>query len=511
MEYRTGGECPFLDLVEALPFDYYIHLIAGEACETIEVSQCIGLDPAQESAIGSAERLEQICRLVVQSTGPVVKSRGGNDLIPALRQLFDDAKLETMGIFAHAGSGGRVIHCLGTFPGSENPFDDVLVTVLDVICTALARQVLETERRTNQFRRLVLQLSESENRERRRVAGLLHDDLQQTLAGAKVHVDMARRHAEGDEFQRERLTTAADLLSDVIERSRSLSHELQPTVLTRQGLGPALSSLGAQMEKTHGLTVEMTTTGSIPTLTETVKNFVYRAVQELLFNVVKHAGVDHAELRTRTEGDWFVVEVRDHGKGFDVPIEQITESSSGLGLLSLRERLEAVGGTVEIESAPGAGSRFKIRVPVQPDVAHQGTETIDEVQAISREDTAETRKQITILLVDDHAVIRQGLAMLLNEEPDLVVVGEADSGPAALDAVKRLHPDVVVMDFTMPGMDGDVATRRIKRDNPGVRIVGLSMHAESDAPERMLEAGADVYLPKTGPSDNVIAAIRRLG
>lgn len=510
MEGPDGSEQLLIDFVTALPFDYYMRLSADPGCELVAVEQCVGLDLEREAAVKAADGLGEICRSAREHVGPVIVTADDETQIRGLGALLAAANLRTMGIFPHTAESAFTVHCLGTFAHSINPFDPIMVTAIDVICTGLARQSAEAERRTNQFRRLVLQLSESENRERRRVAELLHDDLQQTLAGAKVHVDMARRHAEGDDFLQERLSTAAGLLSEVIERSRSLSHELQPTVLARQGLGPALASLGAQMEKTHGLTVAITTSGAIPTLTETVKTFVYRAVQELLFNVVKHAEVDHAELKTRTDEDWFIVEVRDHGKGFDVPTEPITDNSAGLGLLSLRERPEAVGGTVEIESAPGQGSRFTIRVPMASEPPKVEADASDVGPASPVEDTADTREQITVLLVDDHAVIRQGLAMLLNEEPDLVVVGEADTGPEALAAVGRLRPNVVVMDYTMPGMDGDEATRRIKRDHPEVRIVGLSMHAESDAPERMLEAGADVYLPKTGPSDNVIAAIRRI-
>jgi DNA-binding NarL/FixJ family response regulator len=117
-------------------------------------------------------------------------------------------------------------------------------------------------------------------------------------------------------------------------------------------------------------------------------------------------------------------------------------------------------------------------------------------------------RKLSVVLVDDHAVIRQGIALLLNEEPDLEVVGEADSGSNALSLVGRLRPDVVVMDLTMPGMSGDEATREILSRAPDTRVIGLSMHSEREAEERMLAAGAAAYLPKAGPSDDLIAAIR---
>jgi len=113
-----------------------------------------------------------------------------------------------------------------------------------------------------------------------------------------------------------------------------------------------------------------------------------------------------------------------------------------------------------------------------------------------------------VIIVDDHAVIRQGLVLLLNEEPDLEVVGEAESGEAAIQLARQLRPDVAVMDLTMPGLHGDEATRAILEQAPGTRVIGLSMHSEDEARDSMLAAGAYAYLPKAGPSCDLVAAIR---
>lgn len=432
-----------------------------------------------------------------------------SEAFSALRRLGADA---VAGWRLPASDGGYSVLCFGTWRGnSPERLTDRTVAVLAAACEELHSRAAEAGRRTTQFRRLVLQLSESEDRERRRLADFLHDDLQQTLAGVKVHVDMAMRHVDSDSYEHERLATADELLREVIELSRTLSHELRPVNLRRQGLIAALTTVATQMKKSHGLEVEISSTGGVPPLNQTAQMFVYRAVRELLFNVVKHAGVNEAHVTVKTGPEHVVVTVRDHGRGFDV--SRRDAAGDGLGLISMRERLEAIGGTVEIESATGKGSRFTIRVPVSEADASPGATKVatSPGRAGPSEGPApERRGPTTILLVDDHAVIRQGLAVLLEEEPDLSVVAEADSGEAAIEAVERFRPDVVVMDFTMPGMDGDEATRAIKRQFPDVHVIGLSMHAETDAPERMLEAGADVYLPKTGASENVIAAIRRV-
>ena len=112
-----------------------------------------------------------------------------------------------------------------------------------------------------------------------------------------------------------------------------------------------------------------------------------------------------------------------------------------------------------------------------------------------------------VLLVDDHATVRRGLAALLNAAPDVRVVGEAADGETALTLVADLRPDVVLMDVRMPGMGGVEATRRIVRDRPGVRVVGMSMDGEAAA-RRMLAAGAVVFVPKEADAGAFLKAIR---
>jgi two-component system response regulator NreC len=121
---------------------------------------------------------------------------------------------------------------------------------------------------------------------------------------------------------------------------------------------------------------------------------------------------------------------------------------------------------------------------------------------------AGTDGRLRVLLVDDHAVVRQGLACLLSEERLVEVVGEAANGREAVDLAGRLRPDVVIMDMSMPVMNGDEAARRIKKDLPEIRIIGLSMWEEPGMCERMYQAGAESYLLKTAPADELLAAIR---
>ncbi len=113
-----------------------------------------------------------------------------------------------------------------------------------------------------------------------------------------------------------------------------------------------------------------------------------------------------------------------------------------------------------------------------------------------------------VLLVEDHIVVRQGIKALLSEDPDLEIVGEADNGREALNLVSDLQPDVVLMDISMPGLNGIEATRQICQTYPDVKIVILSMHANEEYVFQVLQAGACGYVLKQSDSSEVLTAIR---
>ncbi len=116
--------------------------------------------------------------------------------------------------------------------------------------------------------------------------------------------------------------------------------------------------------------------------------------------------------------------------------------------------------------------------------------------------------QINVMLVDDHAVVRMGFKLLLESAPDIKVVAEAESGEQAIRAYDEHHPDVVVMDITMPGMGGMEAIERLMARDSGARVLVLSAHEDSVHPKRVLNAGALGYLTKRSAPEELITAIR---
>ncbi len=113
-----------------------------------------------------------------------------------------------------------------------------------------------------------------------------------------------------------------------------------------------------------------------------------------------------------------------------------------------------------------------------------------------------------VLLVDDHVVVRQGLKALFADETDIEVIGEASNGREALEFLENWEPDVVLMDISMPGLNGIEATRQIQQRHPGVKVVVLSMHANEEYVFQVLQAGASGYVLKQSDSLEVLSAIR---
>ncbi len=373
----------------------------------------------------------------------------------------------------------------------------------------------ELKMRTSQLQRLTAELSETEDRERHRLAELLHDDLQQLLVGSKLRLSMLTRKTQEMPEIYEPIQEAIDLLAESIQKSRGLSHELSPPVLHHGNLAEVLRWLGEQIYTTCGLKVHLRVADDADIHSQPLKTFAYKTVREMLFNVVKHANVKRAAVVVRRVDQAIRVTVADRGRGFD-PQRLEVASQNGFGLFHIRERLQLLGGALTVRSAPGRGSRFVLTIPLDmtenaerhENHAPAGANAAANQDSPLRPGDRMGRRKFRILIVDDHKVMRDGLAALLAEEPDIEVVGQAGNGREAITLTAQRKPDVVVMDVVMPIINGEEATRQIKQRWPEVRIVALSMLEEDATRERMREAGAEAFVSKAGPSEVIAAAIR---
>jgi PAS domain S-box-containing protein len=410
------------------------------------------------------------------------------------------------------GHAVRVIGCTVSINDRKRAEED-----LQRLTETLEQRVIErtaiAEQRAAQLRVLAAELTEAEEQERRRLAKILHDHLQQLLVAARIKTAVFRRRAEDDKLSRT-LEQIDDVLNQAITESRSLTVELSPPVLYDAGLAAGLDWLARQIEEKHGLRVEVDADPAAEPTDESTRVFLFQTVRELLLNVVKHAQTDLARVELKPLGeDHLRLIVADAGIGFELSALESRGMSGGFGLFSIRERLELLGGRLAVEASPGVGTRMTVDIP-RGRVTAAAAVTPAETAAVVGEADGEERRppsrheKTRVVLADDHAIVRQGLAGLLREQEAIEVVGEASDGRQAVEITLQTRPDVVLMDVTMPGLNGVEATRRILSSLPQVRVIGLSMHEAADMANAMRKAGAVAYLRKDTDSDVLVSMIQ---
>jgi len=367
--------------------------------------------------------------------------------------------------------------------------------------SALHERTLELQRRTSQLSRMASDLTLAERRAREELATTLHDGLQQLLVVSAMSVDSQVQRMARLGLPTEELVEAKQLLDDAIDAARSLSVELYPPLLKSAGLPTALNWLANWMREKYGLKAHVTADPRADSTRSDVRTLVFESVRELLFNVVKHAGVDQVDVTlARDANDMLCITVTDAGVGFDAAglAERTKTSHVGWGLFSIRERLTLLGGHFEIDSAPGKGTRFCLTAPRGvPGVApftRPGKVTAP----------VESSRPLRILLVDDHAPLRNALRELLQARSELSVVGDAADGLEAIVQAHALHPEVVLMDVSMPRMDGVEATRRIRAELPFVQVLGLSIHSRTGDLHPIEQAGAVGFFTKGADTRRLI-------
>ncbi len=367
------------------------------------------------------------------------------------------------------------------------------------------------EHRANQLRTLAFQLAHTEQRERERIGRLLHDDLQQTLIAAKYQMGALKVRSPEPKNQ-QTIALVDEYLNSALDTSRSLTTELYPAVLNEAGLGPALAWLAQDMKTKYGLDVQADIQAEVNKDEEGVAFLMFEAARELLLNTVKHSDATSARVSlSKTRGNEVQIVVKDNGRGFDARklSADVRAQSSGLGLMAIRERMDYIGGLLEIATAPGAGAEVTLvaRIAEPPSRLHAR----EPWQAGSKPREEVNGKRTRVLLVDDHLLVRQGIKEMIARQSDMEVVGEAANGHQAIEMAHQYQPDVIVMDMSMPGMNGIEATREIAHERPEIRIIGLSMYDQIEYGEAMLAAGAVDYVTKDGPLEDLMTAIRRCG
>jgi two-component system sensor histidine kinase UhpB len=224
----------------------------------------------------------------------------------------------------------------------------------------------------SRLREVAARALDAEEAERKRIARELHDDTAQTLAALLIRLRVLRG-SEPSGARADALDQFRAELAEALERIRRFARGLRPPALDELGLVPALESHVRALEESVGLGIRMEAEPLGELLSPQAELALYRITQEALSNVLRHAEATLVELRIRQDGEQVEVRVEDNGRGFRLE-EVLDEDTGGLGLFGMQERAAYVGGRVEIESEPGAGTRVRAAVPVAayPDASLSG-------------------------------------------------------------------------------------------------------------------------------------------
>ena len=240
----------------------------------------------------------------------------------------------------------------------------LLSTVAARISEIVALKETQNQLSTHQehLQSLASELTLAEERERRNLALSLHDRIGQGLAVARLKIE-TMKHLLPAEHQ-SRLDDLSALIKQIVADTRSLTFEISPPILYELGLGQAVIWLGEHVTQQSGLRVEVRCGQELLDLTDGSRVMLFRSIQELLNNTVKHARASRVTVSLQNDGGEVSALVEDDGVGFDAASRSVYPSAAGgFGLFSIRERIGHLGGHMTIESRPGKGTRIRISVP----------------------------------------------------------------------------------------------------------------------------------------------------
>jgi PAS domain S-box-containing protein len=230
----------------------------------------------------------------------------------------------------------------------------------------IARDVTEEKRMKENLRFYLQQITRAQEEERKRIARELHDDTIQYLVVLARQLDDLASSSKGlSKDERQYLENLRQQINSIMEGVRRLSHDLRPATLDRLGLLPALEWLASNMTKHSGINVQVKTQGVERRLPTEVELVLFRIVQEALSNVRRHSQATNAEVTVEFGEKKITIAVKDNGKGFAIP-EAVGDlvKEGRFGLAGMHERIQLLGGSLKIDSAPGKGTTVSVEAPV---------------------------------------------------------------------------------------------------------------------------------------------------
>ncbi|MGB4269162.1 MAG: response regulator, partial [Spirochaetota bacterium] len=280
-----------------------------------------------------------------------------------------------------------------------------------------------------------------------------------------------------------------NMVHQAIEQTRLIARGLSPVDLSKKGLYSLLQEMIADVNKNFAIKaiLEWDITSNIDEAIDTVH--VYYIIREALNNAVKHASPKNIAVTISEDNAYYYVKIMDDGKG----IADEVDLAKGMGMHIMQYRAWIINASFQVQNNKNGGTLVQC-------IIQKGTKK-------SIIDKPKTGKKYTVVIVDDHPIVRQGLLQLINTQKNLEVIGQATSADEAIDVVNRKIPDCIIVDISLNGTSGIELVKALKQRFPKLPALVLSMYDEKLYAKRAIKAGARGYLMKQEAPDKIIQAI----
>ena len=402
------------------------------------------------------------------------------------------------------------------------PLKDSDIHKVGVVATELTELVeANAALKSNEesLRHLSARLLQLQDEERRRIARDLHDVTGQKLAVLSMALSglLNRPNANLDADSQRALTESLAWSKEVAAEIRTLSYLLHPPLLDELGLSSAVKWYLAGFTSRTGIQMETDIPSDIQRLSPDAEVAIFRVLQESLTNVHRYAESPKAIVRMDVTGEEIKLEIQDFGKGVESSRASSPNGSVarlGVGIQGMTERMRQLGGKLEITSSPNKGTLVSATIPLSSLAAMPAQPATVLVSPLNPASdlagpTANTLRK-RILVADDHEMLRRGVRNTLQSELDLEICGEAVDGQDAVEKVKALQPDLVILDINMPGLNGLVALRQILRLRPQTKVLVFSVHDSDQTVKEVHAAGAHGFVSKGKDSQDLLRVVREI-
>ncbi len=421
------------------------------------------------------------------SSIPQIKHKVQNDphYSDEIHELMRQENIQTI-LLANLKQGDQFTGILAVYPRSGRTFSPVSVASLQGFAD-MAAIAVAVSRQVEQLKDLAT------IRERNRLAREIHDTVAQSLSALCLKLETVQTLLVQQDNERAiKMLDAVQLqakeaLRDTRRAVQDLSAEALQSLSISQAIEAELNRIQAEGQFITNLNI----TGSERILPPDLSSTLLRIAQEAINNALKHSHAKRVRVGLQFGANEIVMLIEDDGVGFDTTVQSTADLEGGYGIYSMQERATLYGGTFQIESTIGWGTRIKVSLPIKDDELAQ-TGSSDLVVQLPDFDG----KKLRILLADDHPSVRSGMRLLLETDPSIEIVSEARNGEEAYELAKASMPDVILMDVNMPGIGGIKALEMIHEELPSIPVVMLSAEADENDITNALKAGAHGFLLK---------------